>query len=144
MDVKPEDLSRRNNFILERRGTHPNTIDETFSCRNERCGGTIGTVTGTRPASGLRQRGHCSDRRVASDNPLDFDVLVNIFLFHSKDANPNPNMGESDGTKILVYCIRGAFIVMGSEITCEAKPYYAVILLPSDATGPREVFRALL
>jgi len=55
------------------------------------------TVTGTRP--GLRQRGqHCSDRRVASDDPQ-----------HFGDTNPNTFVENFDGSEILVHqwCIYG-------------------------------------
>src|SRR6266566_3678837 len=122
MDVKPEDfkLNRGNNLISEQRGAHPNPIDETFSCRKERCGGTIGTVIGTRP--GLRQRGDRSDQRVVPDNLLHLGVIVNRILIR-KDPNP---------------------IVMGSAIICEAKPHGCNVTFPVSPPRAREVFWALL
>jgi hypothetical protein len=103
----------------------------------------MGTVTGPRP--GLKQRGHCSDRRITSDNPQYFGVIVSRFLFR-KNANSYSCTGMENLTPpISHWSINGAFIVMDSEIICAAKQVnlIAVISLPGvDGAGPRKALWA--
>ena len=75
-------LNRGNNLISEQRGAAPEHYGRDIPFVENSVAGTIGTVTRTRPVR--RQRGYCSDQRVASDTPLQYP-------------------GESDGTDILVY-----------------------------------------